>query len=450
MRKITPPAPARRALDALEAAGFPAYLVGGCVRDSLRGLPPHDWDICTAATPAQTRAALEDEFSVFDTGLQHGTVTAVRAHVHLEITTFRTEGAYADGRRPDTVTFVRRVEDDLSRRDFTVNAMAWSPSRGLVDPCGGRADLDAGILRCVGDADLRLQEDALRIVRALRFAARTGFVIADGTVQAMRRHAALLDRISCERLCGELSLMLCGRYAGRVLRAYPDILAQFCPELRPMFGFDQHNPHHLYDVWEHTVRAVEAVPDDLTLRLAALLHDSGKPPAFTRDARGVGHFYGHPAVSVTLARQMLTRLRFDHETRENVCTLVEYHDRPFGPDASRLRRRLSRLGEAQVRRMLMLKKADCVGQETHPENIAALCRLEALLGVILAEAQCVTLAQLAVNGHDLLALGMRGREIGRTLRALLAHVLQHPDDNQKAHLLTLARQMPDENEENAR
>lgn len=442
------PAPAQRALGMLEAAGFEAYLVGGCVRDGLRGLPPHDWDICTAARPGQVRDALGAAFTVLDTGLRHGTVTAVRGAVHLEITTFRTDGAYSDGRRPDGVRFVGRVEDDLARRDFTVNAMAWSPARGLVDPFGGRRDLEDGVLRCVGDADARFMEDALRIARALRFAAQTGFRIEENTAAAMRRQRGLLGRIARERLCEELSRTLCGRYVGRVLRGFPDVLAAFCPELAPMFGFEQHNGHHLYDVWEHTVRVVEAVPPVLAMRLAALLHDCGKPASFTMDARGVGHFYGHPKISAVLAHKLLTGLRFDHATRAAVVRLVEYHDRPLGPDPARLRRRLHRLGEMPVRQLLMLKKADCVGQGTHREHIADLWETQALLEQVLAQRHCFTLRQLAVNGHDLKALGLRGPQVGETLHALLRHVLESPGDNQKEHLLALARQMRDGNEDN--
>ncbi|MGE4548185.1 MAG: CCA tRNA nucleotidyltransferase [Intestinibacillus sp.] len=447
MNGLSLPAPAALALAQLEAAGFAAYLVGGCVRDSLRGVPPHDWDLCTAARPEQVRAALGADFSVLDTGLQHGTVTAVREHVHLEITTFRTEGAYSDGRRPDGVSFAGRVEDDLSRRDFTVNAMAWSPARGLVDPFGGRDDLEAGLLRCVGDPDARFTEDALRIARALRFASETGFAVEIHTAAAMLRQMGLLDRIARERLCEELRRTLCGRYVGRVLRAFPDVLAQFCPELRPMFGFAQHNAHHLYDVWEHTVRVVEAVPDGVQLRLAALLHDSGKPASFTMDERGVGHFYGHPKISALLAHKLLVRLRFDHETRAAVVRLVEYHDRRLDLDPARMRRRLHALGEARVRQLLVLKKADCVGRGTHREYIAELCRAEAMLNDMLAQNQCFSLRQLAVNGRDMMALGLHGPQIGDMLHALLAHVLEHPADNQKERLLALARQMRDDDED---
>lgn len=447
MNALSPPVPATKALAMLEAAGFEAYLVGGCVRDGLRGVPPHDWDVCTAARPEQVREALGADFSVLDTGLRHGTVTAVREHIHLEITTYRAEGTYSDGRRPDDVTFVGRVEDDLSRRDFTINAMAWSPMRGLVDPFGGRDDLTSGLLRCVGDPDARFTEDALRIARALRFASETGFVIEMHTAGAMFRQMGLLDRIARERLCEELRRTLCGRYVGRVLRDFPDVLAQFCPELRPMFGFAQHNAHHLYDVWEHTVRVVEAVPDRVQLRLAALLHDSGKPASFTMDERGVGHFYGHPKISAVLAHKLLVRLKFDNETRASVVRLVEYHDRRLNPDFARMRRRLHALGEARVRQLLVLKKADCVGQGTHREHIAELCRAEAILNDMLAQNQCYSLRQLAVNGRDMMTLGLHGPQIGDMLHALLEHVLEYPDDNQKEHLLALAQQMRDNDED---
>ena len=270
------PEHAAHAIRRLERAGFEAWAVGGCVRDSLRGVPPHDWDLCTSASPAQMQAVFADA-RVLTTGLKHGTLTVLTDGGPLEITTYRTEGGYSDGRHPDGVRFVTDIREDLARRDFTVGAMAWHPERGLCDPFGGQTDLKNGVLRAVGDADTRFQEDALRILRGLRFASKLGFAIEPETAAAMRRQVHRLDCIAAERIREELTGLLCGRYVQRTLMAYADLITSALPELAPMQGCQQQNPHHLYDVWEHTVRAVGQVPAEPVLRWAMLLHDSGKP-----------------------------------------------------------------------------------------------------------------------------------------------------------------------------
>lgn len=433
------PEPVRAALSALEGAGYPAYVVGGCVRDGLRGLPPHDWDVCTAARPAQVHHALGADFSVRDTGLRHGTVTAVRDGLHIEITTYRVEGMYTDGRHPDEVHFVDRVEDDLARRDFTVGAMAYSPVRGLCDPFGGTRDLEAGVLRCVGDADARFREDALRIARGMRLAAEHGFTVEPLTAAAMERHAPLLDRIAPERIAVELTRLLIGRYAGHALRTFRTVLGRMLPEIVPMYDLPQQNCHHRYDVWEHTVRAVEQIPAEPLLRWAMLLHDCGKPACKSVDERGVGHFYGHPAVSKQLTMHIASRLRFSTAFSDDLLLLVEQHDRPLGEDEKAVRRRLSRIGEAHFRALLAIKKGDCVGQDTNPRYLADLCRTARLLEDILARAQCFSLRQLAIDGNDMLTIGLRGSEIGRALGYALEHVLEHPQDNRKDILLALVR-----------
>ena len=297
MRGFLLPDCVRLALDRLEAAGYSAYLVGGCVRDTLMGRRPHDFDLCTSATPEQVKAALPGE-RFLDTGLRHGTVTLLPADGGpIEITTYRVEGGYSDSRHPDGVRFVQDIRFDLSRRDFTVNAMAYSPARGLVDPFGGQRDLKKGLLRCVGVPAKRLDEDALRILRGLRLAAQTGFDIEHDTAEAMRRKSHTLLHLTPERVFSELNRLLLARYVGRVLRQAYDVLSVVLPELEPMVGFDQHNYHHLYDIFEHTVRVVESVPPTPALRWAALFHDSGKPSTFTLDDGGTGHFYGHPKPS---------------------------------------------------------------------------------------------------------------------------------------------------------
>ena len=296
------PADVAALLAMLRDAGFPAYTVGGCVRDALLGITPHDWDICTSALPEQMQQVFKDLHTV-ETGLKHGTLTVVVNHVPYEITTFRVDGEYTDHRHPDSVSFVDNIAEDLSRRDFTVNAMAWSPDSGLVDLFDGREDLAAGVIRCVGDPALRFDEDALRVLRALRFASVYDFSIDPATDAAARKLAPSLHGVAGERIREELMKLLCGKGVGRILRAYPDVLSEIIPEIRPMVGYNQQNHHHSYDLWEHTVRAVENVPAEADFRLAMLLHDTGKPRVRTTDEHGEGHYRGHQAVSAEIAER---------------------------------------------------------------------------------------------------------------------------------------------------
>ena len=410
---IALPAAVRTAIDRLEAAGYPAWAVGGCVRDSLRGLPPHDWDLTTAARPEAVCAVFVGE-RVLETGIRHGTVTVLLDGMPLEITTYRAEGAYSDGRRPDRVTFIDRIEDDLARRDFTVNAMAYSPVRGLCDPFGGRADLERGLLRAVGDPDARFTEDGLRILRGARFESKTGFSIEPETARAMRRQLARLDGVAAERVFAELTGLLTGRWVGRALRTERDVIARALPEVTPMFGLCQHNPHHRYDVWEHTVRAVEAAPAEPALRWAMLLHDIGKPACYTIDLR------------------------------DEVLDLVELHDYPLGQDEKTVRRRLARLGEARVRRLLLVKKCDCTGQDTYDVHLAELQQTERLVNAVLAADACLSLRDLAISGRDLTALGLHGRAVGETLRWLLAQVVDGALPNDPETLRGAAAQRKEE------
>ena len=289
---ITLPSPVSFLMNRLYRAGFSAYAVGGCVRDSLLGQAPHDWDICTFALPEQIQHVFADQRLV-TTGLKHGTVTVVLDHIPFEITTFRVDGSYSDHRHPDGVIFVRDVREDLARRDFTINAMAFSSSGGLVDAFEGQRDLDRHIIRCVGDPSLRFEEDALRILRALRFASVYDFTVDPLTDEALRRLAPTLRRVAAERIREEFIKLLCGPGAGRILRSYPRVIAEFLPEISPMIGYDQNNHHHLYDLWEHTVRAVENIPPDPVLRVTMLLHDTGKPAVRVTDSQGESHYPGH-------------------------------------------------------------------------------------------------------------------------------------------------------------
>lgn len=432
------PASAAAAIQALEAAHFETWTVGGCVRDSLLGCVPHDWDICTAALPEQVRAVFPAE-RLLETGLQHGTVTLLTTDGPLEITTFRQDGDYSDGRHPNQVRFVRNIKDDLARRDFTVGAMAWHPARGLYDPFGGAEDLQQGILRAVGHPDTRFQEDGLRILRAVRFASKLGFTVETETAAAMRRQLSRLDCVSPERIREELNGILCGRFVCRALHEFSDILGYVLPELQPMFGCAHQNAHHQYDVWEHSVRAVGQVPALPVLRLSMLLHDSGKPACKTIDANGTGHFYGHPKASRALAEQIVRRLRYANRDADQILFLVGQHDRPLGQTPKQLRRCLSRIGEEAFRQLLILKKGDAVGQGTHPEHLAELCETEQLLNDVLREAHCLSLRELAVNGNDMKALGLAGPAIGNMLRLLLDSVLEETVPNEKQALLSFAR-----------
>lgn len=429
---------ALKILERLGRAGHAAYLVGGCVRDSLMGRTPGDWDICTAALPGQVQALFAGE-RVIPTGEKHGTVTVLLGDEAFEVTTFRTEGAYSDNRHPEKVDFVADIKADLARRDFTVNAMAYNPQTGLEDPFGGRQDLAARRLRAVGQPEERFNEDGLRIMRALRFAARLGFELEPKLAGAVRCCRGLLAGISAPRLNAELGGLLCGLNAEQVLLDYPEVLAVFMPEIEPMVGFLQHNAYHSLDVWGHTAKSVGAAPPSLELRLTMLLHDIGKPASFSLDEKGVGHFYGHEEQSARLARAILERLCYDKLTTGRVLRLITWHDTPVPPRS--LPRWLNRLGERGLRQLLAVKRADVLAQAqaSQPANLAELDALEAALESLLAAGPCYTLKDLAVNGNDLLALGFApGRQVGAVLQALLEAVMEDSLPNQRDALLKQA------------
>ncbi|MBR5536804.1 MAG: HD domain-containing protein [Clostridia bacterium] len=428
------PAPALGVLTQLHNAGFAAYVVGGCVRDSLLGRVPGDWDITTAARPQQVHEALPG-LTVLDTGLQHGTVTAVAEDLRLEITTFRTEGTYSDHRRPDSVTFANTVEEDLSRRDFTVNAMAYSPMTGLVDPFDGQADLKAGILRAVGDPQKRFDEDALRILRGLRFAARLGFALEADTAAAMHRQKHLLSALAQERIRAELLPILCAPHGVEVLRQHRDIFAVILPEIAPMFDFDQQNMHHQYDVWEHTLHTLEHVAPQPDLRLAMLLHDCAKPARFTVDFRGDGHFYGHAARGALIARQALERLRCSQALTQRVVRLIHYHDHDILPSRRSLLRWLGTIGEADLRDLLYIKIADNLAQHPKYLRVERFQQTLALLDALLAEQPCFDRGSLALKGGDLVALGYTGPAVGQALDRLVNAVIDGAVDNERCALL---------------
>ena len=432
------PSHIRYCIDALEQAGFAAYAVGGCVRDSLLGLEPHDYDLCTAATPEQIKQVFSNHRLVLS-GEKHGTVSVILEQP-VEITTFRTEGSYTDSRHPDWVRFVTHIDADLSRRDFTVNAMAYSPTWGFADPFGGREDLQSKTLRSVGDPNLRFTEDALRILRGVRFAVRYGLAVEAETKTAMLALADRIDSLARERVFDELCKLL-PLVSANDLITFAPILVQTIPELQACLGFDQHSPHHAYDVFTHTAHVVEATPPELGLRWAALLHDVGKPVVFYQDESGRGHFPDHASVGAEMADNLLRRLRAPNALRERVVMLIRHHMTPFPPERAILRRRLSKFGE-DVWALLALQKADF-----HAKGVAGeydFLPTQNLLQTLLQEQGCLSLKDLAVDGRDLIALGFTGKAVGNCLNHLLAQVLEETLPNEKSALLAEAEHYREE------
>ncbi len=408
----------------LEAAGFETYAVGGCVRDALLGRTPQDYDLCSRAAPAQMERIFSDRQLVL-AGEKHGTVGVVMPDGVVEITTFRAEGDYQDCRHPDWIRFVENVEADLARRDFTVNAMAWSPARGLVDPFGGKADLEAHVLRAVGDPTTRFGEDALRILRGVRFSVRYGLAPEPNTLRAMERCAPLLDRIARERVFDELCKLLPLVRAEDLLRFAP-VLTQVLPELAPCVGFAQHSPHHAYDVYTHIAHVTAEVPKDPVLRWAALLHDVAKPAVFSVGADGHGHFYGHAEASAAIAGEVLLRFKAPTALREQVVQLIGAHMLPLTPDPKLLRRRMSRLGEAATWRLLTLQQADFGGKGTGVADAEPpFAQIAEVLRQLERQHTCLHRKDLAIGGNELLALGFTpGPAVGDCLQFLLEQVLE--------------------------
>ena len=437
--QIDLPPYALTALDALEAAGFEAWVVGGCVRDAFLGREVNDYDITTSASWQQAEQALEAAgLAVHRTGTKHGTVTAVLDGHAMEVTTYRTDGAYSDGRHPDSVQFVRTVEEDLARRDFTINAMAYHPQRGLFDCWGGREDLENGVIRAVGDPYERFAEDALRILRGCRFVAQLGFTLDPETKQAMWARKTRMSWVSDERITHELTEMLLGEHAYDALMQCVDILGAVLPELVAMKGFEQHTPYHIYDVWEHTAWVVQRSPSTALSRWAALFHDCGKPGAFFMDGER-GHFYNHQLLSVELARSALLRMAVPGAFVADVLMLIRMHDDKIAATPKAVKRALSRMGgnPELFRALARLKRADALAQSSLSEPRVQLADdLERVLDEVLAAGDAFTLRQLAINGNDVMGLGIpAGPAVGKLLAEALEAVIDEQVPNERDALL---------------
>lgn len=435
------PPPVDSILQIMTQSGFDACVVGGCVRDSLLQKEPSDWDVATSALPEEVMRVLAG-FTLIQSGLKHGTVTVLSGGMPIEVTTYRIDGVYSDGRRPDSVTFTRRLREDLSRRDFTINAMACRTTGELVDEFGGQDDLKLKTIRCVGDPDLRFREDGLRILRALRFASVLDFSIDRRTAGSLLKNRAMLDGIARERIASEFTKLLCGAGTERILRGYREVVAQFIPEIRASFNFPQNNPHHRYDVWEHTLKSVASISPDPVLRLTMFLHDLGKPFCYSEDQSGTGHFYGHPEKSAELAEAVLKRLRYSRKTIGTVTLLVRQHDLSLPDEEKVLRRRLNLLGEENLRNLIEVRAADTRAKSPEDQKrLPLLDKTKEALEHMLQEKQCFTLHDLAVNGSDLMEAGVpQGSEVGRLLSLLLDAVLDGTCPNRREELLAYAEE----------
>ncbi len=425
----------KTAIDMLKSSGFEAFLIGGSVRDYIMGLPVGDIDITTNATPLQVETVFKD-FNVIETGIKHGTVTVLIENEPIEITTYRSDGDYSDNRHPDSVCFSTSLRDDVLRRDFTMNAIAFDLENGFSDFVGGISDIENKTIRCIGNAETRFQEDALRILRAIRFSAVLGFSVEEKTSDAIHNCKNLLKNVSAERIQVEFSKLICGKNAAAVLSEYADVICVFIPELQSIIDFDQHNRHHIFDVFTHTLKALEQSKAEKHIRLAVLFHDIGKPAVASFDENGEQHFYGHPKESAKITDVILKRLKFDNDTRNRVVTLVELHDTPIVSDGGsavsekRIKRILNKIGVEETYDLIEIKRCDNLGQsETFYRGDGFYEEALSVIDGIVKRGECFSLKNLAVNGDDLIKLGFEGKEIGRLLTKCLDGVLDGKVEN---------------------
>lgn len=440
--KMKLPEKVHQIITTLQNHGFEAYAVGGCVRDCILGRKPEDWDITTSATPEETKRLFE---RTFDTGIEHGTITVLLGKEGFEVTTYRIDGKYEDSRHPTEVQFTRSLSEDLLRRDFTINAMAYNEQDGLVDLFGGIEDLEKKTIRCVGNAKARFSEDALRILRAVRFSAQLGFDVEEETGDAIRLLAPTLQKISAERIQTELVKLLISPHPERIRDAYEmGITAVILPEFDAMMRTTQETPHHCYTVGEHTICALQNIAADKVLRLTMLFHDMGKPAKKTIDEKAVAHFKGHAVVSEEIARTVMHRLKFDNDTLRKVTHLVYYHDYRMPAEPKNVRRAMNKIGEELFPLYQQVRRADTDAQSDYQkaEKYANLDEIDRLYREICEKKQCVSLKELAVTGRDLIAEGVKpGPQIGEILDVLLKEVIEEPERNEKAYLLARVREM---------
>lgn len=430
------PAKAKEIINCINEAGYEAYIVGGCVRDCLLGRVPNDWDITTSADPYTVKGLFR---RTIDTGLKHGTVTVLMGDEQYEVTTYRIDGDYTDGRHPDSVTYTSQLSEDLRRRDFTINAMAYHPDDGLVDLFGGIDDLNAGIIRCVGDAEDRFGEDALRMMRAIRFAAQLGYNIEEETYTAIIKLHRNLEKISAERIRVEMDKLLVSDHPYMFKLFYETKLTSvFMPEFDKAMETAQNHPHHIYDVGEHILHSLEYTDNDKILRLTMLFHDIAKPNMLEIDEDGITHFKGHPAVSGSMAKDIMKRLKYDNATIDLVSELAACHDRRVEETAKGVRRVLNKLSEGAFPLLLKVKYADTMAQSTfkREEKLATLEKLKSIYEEVLASNECFRLSDLVIKGKDLIAYGISpGPMLGTILNNMLEDVLENPEHNDAAYLM---------------
>ncbi len=419
----------------LKNSGFEAFLIGGSVRDFIMGLPIGDIDITTNATPTEVKEVFSD-FRVIETGIKHGTVTVLIDNEPLEITTYRSESTYSDNRHPDSVTFSKTLSDDVVRRDFTMNAIAFDFSDGFCDLVNGIDDIKNQTIRCIGNAETRFREDALRILRALRFSSVLGFTIEENTKLAIHRCKDLLLNISAERIREEFVKLICGKNAYNVLQEFSDVISVFIPEIKPCINFKQQNRHHCYDVYTHILKSVEKSSPDVVIRLALFFHDIAKPLVAHFDEKGEQHYYGHPKKSAEITEKILTRLRFDNDTKNKVVTLVTFHDSPImvndsvSPDRKRLKKIMSQIGAELIFPLVEIKYCDNSAQ--NPEYYRGdefYKETKNIINEIITEKECFSIRDLAINGNDLIKMGYDGKKIGTILKNVLELVINEKIEN---------------------
>ena len=429
-------------LKALCESGYEAYFVGGCVRDSLMNRPCNDFDITTSAKPLEIEEALNRKgIRYFETGLKHGTVTAVIDGEAFEITTYRTDGEYLDARHPENVVFVSDLSEDLSRRDFSINALAYNAKDGIVDKFGGIDDIKKGIIRTVGNPDKRFNEDALRIMRALRFASTLGFIIESETADSIHKNAELLNNISSERIYSELMKLLLGVNCEKILLEFKDVIGVIIPELIPCFSCEQNTKWHLYDVYTHIVKSVSYCENKDYLRLAVLLHDIGKPQCKTTDSNGVDHFFGHPQRSVEISEAVLKRLKTSREYTKKILKLIEIHDKKISPTGESIKFWLRALGEDLFFDFMEVKLADMKSHNLQyaGESLVLFEEIKRLANEIISNNEPYRICDLAIGGNELVELGYRNAEIKNELEKLIVDVSKNPRLNTKEILKDIAK-----------